>query len=71
MPSRITIHFDGIEGWEDNQQKVDQILEKDTGTSEYPATKSLPPIIVGPEVSDSALQELKGLQGVIVRCEED
>ncbi|KAJ6262966.1 hypothetical protein Dda_1524 [Drechslerella dactyloides] len=71
MPTRIVISFQGPEEWEDNREKVDAILEKDTGTSEYPATKSLPPFIVGPEVSDSALEELKALDGVIVRTPDD
>ncbi|KAJ4013291.1 hypothetical protein NW752_007587 [Fusarium irregulare] len=68
---RIAIHFEGIDSWEDNREMVDKILEEDTGTFHYPATRSLPPIIFGPEVSQEACDKLKGLDGVTIKDQGD
>ncbi|EYB23682.1 hypothetical protein FG05_35425 [Fusarium graminearum] len=70
MP-RIVIRWESIEQWEATRQQVDQTLEKYTGTSEYPSTKSLPPIMIGAEVPQDGIDELKVLNGVIVETQDD
>ncbi|KAE8420958.1 hypothetical protein BDV36DRAFT_292636 [Aspergillus pseudocaelatus] len=46
---QISVTFEGIDSWEDSREKVDDTLAELTGTNEYPATRSLPPIIFGIE----------------------
>ncbi|CEI61369.1 unnamed protein product [Fusarium venenatum] len=67
----VTIRWEGIEQWENSRHQVDRILEKHTGHNQYPATKSLPPIIFGVDISEEGIKELKALDGVVVRENED
>ncbi|KAH7233044.1 hypothetical protein BKA59DRAFT_487607 [Fusarium tricinctum] len=68
---QVSISFDDPDVWENNREKVDSLLEQHTGTKDYPSTKSFPPIIFGPSLTDEAINELKQLQGVNVRSPED
>ncbi|RGP71874.1 hypothetical protein FSPOR_2989 [Fusarium sporotrichioides] len=71
MP-HITITWYGIQEWEMTRERVNKILEKHTGTSEYPQTKSLPPIMIGIQnCPQDGIEELKALPGVNIRGMDD
>ncbi|QKX62430.1 uncharacterized protein TRUGW13939_09591 [Talaromyces rugulosus] len=69
--SQVTIRFEGPEEWENQFEAVNSLLDKHTGTSDYPATKSLPPIIFGAQLTGEAIAELQSLPGVIVEIQEE
>ncbi|KAE8141904.1 hypothetical protein BDV38DRAFT_236613 [Aspergillus pseudotamarii] len=74
MPQKeISVRFESVESWEDSREGVDNILTEFTGTSEYPETRSLPPMIFGIEIDEQGVQRLRSLPGVIVKVmdEED
>ncbi|KAJ5227102.1 uncharacterized protein N7469_007108 [Penicillium citrinum] len=66
MAKPVVIRFEGPEEWDIERENVNNILVKYTGTSEYPSTKSFPPIILGAELDEDAVQELRDLNGVLV-----
>ena len=68
-PVRIT--FDSIESWDAKREQVDRILEDATGTADHIATKSLPPIIVGVDLEQDAIEKLKALEGVVVKLQDE
>ncbi|KAJ5919348.1 hypothetical protein N7466_010291 [Penicillium verhagenii] len=59
-----TISFKDVEAWQGQKENVNNILKKYTGTSEYPSTRSLPPMIFGVELAADAINELDALPGV-------
>ncbi|KAK9414996.1 hypothetical protein SUNI508_10601 [Seiridium unicorne] len=69
MPVQIT--FESIEAWDSTREKIDEIIEKDTGNKNYVSTRSLPPIIFGLNLKQTAVDELKKLEGVNVRSHDD
>ncbi|KOS36754.1 hypothetical protein ACN38_g12478 [Penicillium nordicum] len=66
MAKSVTITFEDIDSWQSKRENVDSILDKHTGTSVYPSTRSLPPIIFGVELDEDAVEELRNLGGVLV-----
>ncbi|CDM32932.1 hypothetical protein DTO013E5_9378 [Penicillium roqueforti] len=71
MAKSVIIMFEDPDSWENERENVDSILDKYTGTSGYPSTRSLPPIIVGAELGEEAVEELRSLSGVLVRCPDE
>lgn len=69
--SEVQIRYTDPDAWEANREKVNEILQKHTGTSDYPETKSLPPIMFGVQAGKECIDELKALQGVVVRALDD
>ncbi|KAF4943921.1 hypothetical protein FSARC_14807, partial [Fusarium sarcochroum] len=68
-PTSIT--YQDPEKWEQNREKVYEILEQDTGRREYPETRSLPPILIGVELTEDTIGKLRALDGVVVRIQDD
>ncbi|KAE8369014.1 hypothetical protein BDV27DRAFT_121509, partial [Aspergillus caelatus] len=68
---QISVTFEGIDSWEDSREKVDDTLAELTGTNEYPATRSLPPIIFGIEISEEGIGRLRSIDGVVVRVHDE
>lgn len=68
---QVSITYEDPDAWENNRDKVSEILNEATGTSDYPETKSLPPIIIGPDINQDVIDKLKALPGVIVRIQDD
>ncbi|KAF3027995.1 hypothetical protein E8E15_004260 [Penicillium rubens] len=62
----VVIRFEGPEAWEEHNENVSNILEKATGESTYPSTRSLPPIIFGLQLRAETIAELTALGGVFV-----
>ncbi|KAE8160186.1 hypothetical protein BDV40DRAFT_271150, partial [Aspergillus tamarii] len=68
---QISVTFESVESWEENREKVDSILAELMGTNDYPATRSLPPIIFGIMSDEEGIRRLRSLDGVVVRVHDE
>ncbi|KAG8672005.1 hypothetical protein FPOAC2_05371 [Fusarium poae] len=68
----VTITFEGIEEWENSGDIVYDIIQKHTQLERgsYPETKSLPPLIMSPPLPQECIDELKAVNGVVVRTQQ-
>ncbi|KAF4962046.1 hypothetical protein FSARC_9836 [Fusarium sarcochroum] len=66
----VCITYRGIDEWSQSERKVNEILEADTGQSQYISTKSLPPITIVPQLNDETIEKIRALDGVEVRIQD-
>ncbi|KFX88367.1 hypothetical protein V490_07695 [Pseudogymnoascus sp. VKM F-3557] len=67
MSSRtaVRVSYNDGDAHHNHGTKVNEILEKDTG-GPVPQTRSLPPVFLPVDLTESAISELKALSGVKV-----
>ncbi|KAM4066642.1 hypothetical protein HRG_000721 [Hirsutella rhossiliensis] len=63
---KIYYTFKGVEEWEQNNKKVDEIVKADTDAEHWACNKALPPTCYPPAMSIEAIDKLKQLDGVVV-----
>ncbi|KAL2070129.1 hypothetical protein VTL71DRAFT_14809 [Oculimacula yallundae] len=67
----IQTRWESIEQWEAGYQKVDQIIQEDSGHGGYIQTKSLPPFGMSPGLSDETITKLKAINGLVVEVRDE
>ncbi|KAH6646211.1 hypothetical protein BKA67DRAFT_664063 [Truncatella angustata] len=64
---RVSFTYNGPQEYFDLGDKVRKLIQDDTGTENWIATRSLPPFEHPPPMSSKAIDELKKMPGVKVQ----
>ncbi|PWY96672.1 hypothetical protein BO94DRAFT_530049 [Aspergillus sclerotioniger CBS 115572] len=71
MTTRLSVNIQFTpDGFGSHHQEVDTIIREDTGSNQWIATPTIPPVYFVPGLTEVAINKLRVIQGVLVNVQE-